>query len=497
MLLVMLWGWLSPVVGREALTDQGATAGPELRATTGPELRATARPELRASAGTEWSATAPDGSLVQGVFDPAIHSVQFYPEDSETGYPVYLPSLPVPLLLQFDCLERPQRNFRVTVVHCDARWQPSRMTPQEYLTGFGDFPVRDFRPSFNTQTPYVHYSFRIPNEEMGLKCSGNYMLLVYESNRERPVLTRRFYVAENLMNIQASISLPAHSPARATLQQLNIRVLHPGTALRNPRQEVLLGILQNNRTATTRMITEPAFVRADELDYQSAQGILFPGSNEFRHFSTRDIISGVGFRSSAPAGEQPGRTLNPDLPRKGLSYIPGGDINGGFVVRADNREEPNTQAEYVRVTFSVAAQHIPAGASLFVTGQFNDYATTVNNQLRPDDNRGLYTTTLKLKQGYYDYMYQCLPRNDATESTIGDPRGIGGSVYASAGSSVATSGGTCFEGDYFETSNDYLIFVYYRPTGSRYDRIAGYRMLRSGEGTSSQQPQYLFRDLFR
>ena len=58
-----------------------------------------------------------------------------------------------------------------------------------------------------------------------------------------------------------------------------------------------------------------------------------------------------------------------------------------------------------------------------------------------------YQSTVLLKQGAYDYQYLWVPDGE------------------SAGQTKPT------EGDWYETKNEYLILLYYRQRGSRYDRL--------------------------
>ena len=64
--------------------------------------------------------------------------------------------------------------------------------------------------------------------------------------------------------------------------------------------------------------------------------------------------------------------------------------------------------------------------------------------------------TLLLKQGSYNYQYLFLPDGGST---------------ASAGP---------IEGNYYETVNEYLVKVYHRPQGVRYDKLIGIGMGYSG-----------------
>ena len=58
-----------------------------------------------------------------------------------------------------------------------------------------------------------------------------------------------------------------------------------------------------------------------------------------------------------------------------------------------------------------------------------------------------YEATILLKMGAYDYQYLWVPDGE----TKGQTKPI--------------------EGDWYETKNEYLVLLYYRQRGSRYDRL--------------------------
>lgn len=60
-----------------------------------------------------------------------------------------------------------------------------------------------------------------------------------------------------------------------------------------------------------------------------------------------------------------------------------------------------------------------------------------------------YEKSLLLKQGSYNYQYLFVPSG----SSIGETAPI--------------------EGNYYQTENEYSIYVYYCPMGARYDRLIG------------------------
>lgn len=66
-----------------------------------------------------------------------------------------------------------------------------------------------------------------------------------------------------------------------------------------------------------------------------------------------------------------------------------------------------------------------------------------------------YEKAVLLKQGSYNYQYLFVP----------------------TGSSVGQTGP--IEGNYYQTQNEYSIYVYYRPMGARYDRLIGVTTVRN------------------
>ena len=72
-----------------------------------------------------------------------------------------------------------------------------------------------------------------------------------------------------------------------------------------------------------------------------------------------------------------------------------------------------------------------------------------------NDVMGVYECPVLLKQGYYNYQFRQL--SDA---------GVGQTSRS--------------EGDFYETENEYLILVYHRPQGERYDALVGYSLVKTG-----------------
>ena len=141
----------------------------------------------------------PDGIYPDAVFGNDIKTSRIFKEGWETSYPISQMDDEKPLILSFDELSKNARNYSYTIIHCDADWRQSRLSTDEYMTGFPVNQIRRYEYSFNTLMPYVHYQLTIPNEDVQLKVSGNYAVVVFENGYDdQPVLCRRFSITEKL-----------------------------------------------------------------------------------------------------------------------------------------------------------------------------------------------------------------------------------------------------------------------------------------------------------
>ena len=75
--------------------------------------------------------------------------------------------------------------------------------------------------------------------------------------------------------------------------------------------------------------------------------------------------------------------------------------------------------------------------------------------MKYDASTGSYVNDMLLKQGAYNYQYLWVP----------DGASIGQTAV--------------IDGDKFQTINQYMVLVYHRPTGGRYDQLVGYGLTRS------------------
>jgi hypothetical protein len=92
-----------------------------------------------------------------------------------------------------------------------------------------------------------------------------------------------------------------------------------------------------------------------------------------------------------------------------------------------------------------------ADKDVFVFGGLNNYDLRDQSKMVYNADKGVYETSLFLKQGYYDYMYVTIDKKDGKRKAVFDVT----------------------EGNLWETENEYMIIVYYRELAGRADRLIG------------------------
>ena len=135
------------------------------------------------------------------------------------------------------------------------------------------------------------------------------------------------------------------------------------------------------------------------------------------------------------------------------------DINGLFVNETIETINPLWNADYAKVHFSYKPTNdLPQNAGdLVVFGELTNYGKDPEAKLVYNPQKGVYETDLFLKQGYYDYQY---------------------AVKEIQSGSVRFNSSTT-EQNAWETENVYLILVYFRPLGGRYDELVSVRQVSS------------------
>ena len=361
------------------------------------------------------------------------------------------------ITLIFDDLSDNPKNYSYSLIHCTSDWKESGLIKSEYIEGFEINPLNDYQNSYATTVPYTHYTLQVPNNEVHIKISGNYILRVVDTyNQERTVFEQRFMVFEPLLGINAKLKQPINSQIRLTSQQLELSITPNSLNIANPHTEFIPLIIQNHQSDNSLYRIQPTFIRTDGIVYSSPDNLIFNGINEYRSFDINSVhYLSPGIRSIEQIGDEFSIQLQSSENKRNQKYTTQPDINGYYKVNLERSEQSDIEADYVWVYFTLPYYDQLTDKEVYVYGELTDWQCTPQNLMQYNYQRQAYELRLFLKQGYYNYRY-----------VVRDVK-TGGVDH------------TFFEGNHFETENDYLILVYYKQMGKQYERLVGMKKINS------------------
>ena len=366
------------------------------------------------------------------------------------------------LEISFDELSHDTKQYSYKVEHCDRYWNKSDISSYEYIDGFTTADIVDYELSNNTQQIYTHYRFTLPNDDMQLKASGNYLVTIYQDGDvDHAVAHICFSVVEPLVGISANVRANTDIELNGRYQQLDLDLNTAALDLRDA-QDINLIVTQNGRLDNRVLITKPTFVEPKKLRYTNQKSLIFEAGNEFRRFDAYStyyagyhinrVVYNQGEYHALLEPDDIRGTMAPGAGREGITFLSEVDANGQWVINCEKTDYPDTDSEYMWVHFYLPVNQPMMGTQIFVGGDlfYNQY--TADNLMQYDAENKCYYLLAYLKQGGYNYMYYTLSPSGASLLPL--------------------------EGSHWQTLNEYAIDVYYRPFGARYDRLVGKKITR-------------------
>lgn len=353
------------------------------------------------------------------------------------------------LTLKFDDLRAKVADYYYEIEHFNYDWTKSVLAQNEYMDGFDNLRIRNFSNSITTLQSFTHYQLNIPNKDTrGLKKSGNYLLKIYNANKEL-VFSRKFLVFKDLVDVPITIRRTRKIDKIDKQQVINFRVGRKDFIFRQPQKTVKTVVVQNRDFFEAKYDLKPQFVNANELVYRYDQEAAFMGSNEYLFFDNKSIrVSNLQIREIRMGKNLYNTYLRTDYPRYTKNYTYNPDVNGSFRVNTQRGDQIDRQADYAKIHFSFSPTRKIKGGEIHLYGRFNNYVIDDTTMLTLNKSTGLYENTLTLKQGFYNYKYVFLDKNGNLDTSY-------------------------FSGSFDETENNYMVLVYYRDLGARFDRLIG------------------------
>lgn len=386
-----------------------------------------------------------------GIFVDNIKSLQVKPNGEWGEQPVMPLGGANYMEISFDDLQHNFVRYTYTITHCNADWKQSDLIRSEYMDGFDDNRIDEYDQSMNTEMEYNHYTFTLPNEDVKLLVSGNYIVNIFEDGEDEPVARACFSVIEPHVGIAMELSGNTDIDTYASHQQLSFVINYSGFQTRNAIDELIPVVRQNNRWDNAVYNLKPTFMRVNEMVYEHNRNLIFEAGNEFRRFEILDRhVPTMRIDRMRYDGDYYHATVMTDEQR--TAYLFDRDQNGRYWVRNGNNVDNDTESDYYYTHFRLEMPQIPGG-DLYISGDMTNYSMTEDFKMEYNLLEHAYELVLPLKQGSYNYQY----------------------LFIRDGNSVAEA--TPSEGSFHQTENEYSVYVYYRPFGTRYDKLVGFKTL--------------------
>jgi hypothetical protein len=263
-------------------------------------------------------------------------------------------------------------------------------------------------------------------------------------------------VFEPILSIKGKVKQASLISDRDYRQEIGFEVITNNFPLINIYNNLHVTILQNSRWDNALQNIQPKMMVGEKLDYHFDNVIVFNGGNEFRAFDTKSLTYNTEYVSKIDYTYEGYQVfLKPGEKRTFMIYKTEEDINGRMKIKTEDKDQTETQAEYVQVYFFLNHNVPMIDADFYILGQLTDWQFSEMNRMVYNFQKKGYEKTMLLKQGYYNYQYVLKYHGQ----TSGDE--------------------TFVEGNHRETENDYTVLIYYREPGKYYDRLIGVEHLNS------------------
>ena len=399
--------------------------------------------------------------LPDEVFNSSIKTIKFSRYGEPLSYPIYTLNSSDKLMLDFDDVDGGVKNYFYSIRLCNADWTPAQLSYFDYVRGYSQARISTYRNSSISLTRYTHYQAIFPDRNLQPIKSGNYTLSVFlNGDTSRVAFTKRLLVVDPKISIAVQVSQPFTQQYFQSHHRLQVQIDTKNFEVRYPQQQVQLKILQNFRWDNHITLTSPTFIRPEQLQYSNEMEMIFPAGKEFRWLNLRSFrLLGDRIRKQQNTDSSFSLFVKEDLPRMPRQYFYYNDLNGMYINETIENINPLWNADYAKVHFTYRPSCVVRfnNQDLVVFGELTNYGKDPSAVMEFNEEKGVYETDMFLKQGYYDYQY-------ATKEIF---NGKNRFVLSKT------------ENDTWETENSYMVLVYYRSLGGRYDELFAVRQLNS------------------
>ena len=378
-----------------------------------------------------------------------IKSLKTYTSSDANSIPV-LSSPRDLLIIDFDVQSENSPNINIIFKFCDRNWIP---TDNIFLSNQGKntaYTLDYFSLPTTVEEAKYHYNNSFPDKNgyVGFPFSGKWKYFIVDS--QDPTLV---FAEDQFVVVKADVPLKVEAK-RETLDDKTYFPPQLGHSYwvivdANPKETYFpfqvdeLEIIQNHLLENSIRVPRTSTDQNRVFEWDGGSTLRFiakdvrPG-NEYRQANLQDINI---FNSKNVKAQFDGMEYSRFLLQSR------NDNNGSFTLKSPK----DMYSTYLNVLFQVKPPQEVTG-DIYLVGAFNDWKLSEQNKM--NFNGDHFELTLELKRGIYDYQYVVV-NGDYSESANQD-------WYV-------------LEGNDWQTSNEYNIFLWYRDQeNGGYDRIIGY-----------------------
>lgn len=389
----------------------------------------------------------------QRVYSNEIKSIEIGVENLKSGEPCYKINSGKPLQVEFDLLNEHAASIQFELIHCDRNWVKSDLMEMEFIEGYASDYIEGITISSGTINQYVHYNFKIPNNNTKFLISGNYILKVFEEEQsDTPLFTVKIFVSEQTSDINFKLLESNDMEQRKYLQSYELNCTFNTSTIEDPYNNILVNIQQNHQEFDEQWLSGPNFIRENKLVFLPTEERTFNGGNEFRFFDISSFRSGSQKVEKLFFEENEYHViLKKESKRSYKQYLEYKDLDGRSFIRSYDADDASSEGEYGIVHFELPIREI-LEEKVFLFGQLTNWSIDEKHQMKYDSISKSYKCEQLLKQGYYNYIY-----------------------VTKKGDFINTRQ---LEGAHFDANNEYVIKVYYLDPVNLYDRLLSYQVFK-------------------
>jgi hypothetical protein len=275
------------------------------------------------------------------------------------------------------------------------------------------------------------------------------MIKIYNDSQEL-LFSRKFIIFEDQLNVRIGIRRARDMEFINEKHNVEMSINYGDRILQDPINNVKVTLFQNGNWKSEIKNIKPQYTIGTELIYRYDKETQFWAGNEYYTIDNSNIRMVNNSVARVTSGDNIYNSfLYVNYPRKNKVYTYFPDFNGNFIVRNINTENPDIEADYSWVYFTLDAPNFFKNESIFITGMFNNYALSEENKLTFNKETKMYEKAILIKQGFTNYNYVVTDKNGKIQHR------------------------DAVDGNFFQTENSYTAIIYYRGNNDRYDRVIG------------------------